>query len=200
MVKTWESAWLGTDGTRVLYLLPLAWTDRTLPLKLTPAADVLVRVMVGRHDAYVVPVPLQPSSGLGDMSSCPVCSGQAPSAGTGRPGPWRDAESPLALLHENGNLSPSLIKIDVQGAEMLVLQGAASLLKSARPALFVELHEEGLKRFGTSVAAILAHLSDLGYEAYWLTRSGSHAKADTDQIHTKVARIGYVDVLFLKRS
>ena len=61
----------------------------------------------------------------------------------------------------------------VMGSSPLVLQGAASLLKSARPALFVELHEEGLKRFGTSVAAILAHLSGLGYEAYWLMRSGS---------------------------
>ena len=111
-----------------------------------------------------------------------------------------DAVTIDALLRENGNLSPSLIKIDVQGAEMLVLQGAASILKSARPALFVELHEEGLKRFGTSVAAILAHLSDYGYEPHWLMRSGSHAKADTDQIHAKVARIGYVDVLFLKRS
>jgi hypothetical protein len=50
MVKTWESAWLGDDGTRVLYILPNAWTDRTLPLKVTPTPDALVRVMVGRHD------------------------------------------------------------------------------------------------------------------------------------------------------
>ncbi len=50
MVKTWESAWFGDDGTRVLYILPKAWTDRTLPLKVTPTPDALVRVMVGRHD------------------------------------------------------------------------------------------------------------------------------------------------------
>jgi hypothetical protein len=50
MVKTWESAWFGDDGTRVLYVLPSAWTDRTLPLKVTPPPDVLVRVMVGRND------------------------------------------------------------------------------------------------------------------------------------------------------
>jgi hypothetical protein len=50
MVKTWESSWLTEDGTRVLYVLPSAWTDRTLPLNVTPAPDTLVRVMVGRHD------------------------------------------------------------------------------------------------------------------------------------------------------
>ena len=35
---------------RVLYLLPRAWTDRTLPLKLNPAPRELVRVMVGRAE------------------------------------------------------------------------------------------------------------------------------------------------------
>jgi hypothetical protein len=50
MVKTWESAWLGEEGTRVLYILPTNWTDRTIPLKVTPTPDTLVRVMVGRHD------------------------------------------------------------------------------------------------------------------------------------------------------
>jgi hypothetical protein len=50
MVKTWESTWFGDAGTRILYVLPNGWTDRTLPLRVTPAPDTLVRVMVGRHD------------------------------------------------------------------------------------------------------------------------------------------------------
>jgi hypothetical protein len=50
MVKTWESAWFGDEGVRVLYVLPSGWTDRTLPLRVTPKPDGLVRVMVGRHD------------------------------------------------------------------------------------------------------------------------------------------------------
>ena len=53
---------------------------------------------------------------------------------------------------------------------MLVLEGAAGILKIARPALFVELHEKGLGKFGTSVSAILDHLSRYGYEAFWLMR------------------------------
>lgn len=104
------------------------------------------------------------------------------------------------LARERGHLPLSLIKIDVQGAEMLVLEGAASILKTSQPALFIELHEEGLNRFGTSVAAILAHLSGHGYQAYWLKRSAPHATAAAEEIHAAVRRVGYVDVLFLRSA
>jgi hypothetical protein len=50
MVKTWRSAWFGEDGTRVLYLLPDAWTESLLPMRLTPKPASVVRVLVGRHD------------------------------------------------------------------------------------------------------------------------------------------------------
>jgi len=50
MVKTWEDSWFQEEGVRVLYVLPRAWTDRTLPLTLTPAPRELVRVMVGRAE------------------------------------------------------------------------------------------------------------------------------------------------------
>lgn len=50
MVKTWESAWIGEDGTRLLYIVPPALTDALLPLRIDPVPDKLVRVLVGRHD------------------------------------------------------------------------------------------------------------------------------------------------------
>jgi hypothetical protein len=50
MINTWKDSWFAEDGVRVLYLLPRAWTDRTLPLKLDPAPRELVRVMVGRAE------------------------------------------------------------------------------------------------------------------------------------------------------
>ena len=34
----------------MLYLLPRAWTDRTLPLQVSPQPDSVVRVMVGRAE------------------------------------------------------------------------------------------------------------------------------------------------------
>ena len=50
MVNTWKSSWFAEDGTRVLYVLPRAWTDRTLPMTLNPAPRELTRVMVGRAE------------------------------------------------------------------------------------------------------------------------------------------------------
>jgi len=103
------------------------------------------------------------------------------------------------LVQNKFYLRLALVKIDVQGAEMLVLQGASDILNTSRPALFVELHEEGLRKFGTSVAAILDHLTYYGYESFWLERIGPHRKASPSEIHEEVARIGYVDVLFLEQ-
>jgi len=50
MVKTWEQSWFTEKGLRVLYTLPRAWTDRALPLSVTPAPAATVRVMVGRAE------------------------------------------------------------------------------------------------------------------------------------------------------
>lgn len=50
MVNTWQDQWFAEEGTRVLYLLPRAWTDRTLQLQVSPQPDQVVRVMVGRAE------------------------------------------------------------------------------------------------------------------------------------------------------
>lgn len=50
MVKTWDSAWFGEEGTRLLYFVPRAKTDALLPIAIDPKPTELVRVLVGRHD------------------------------------------------------------------------------------------------------------------------------------------------------
>jgi hypothetical protein len=50
MLKTWDSAWFGEDGTRLLYLVPRKRTDELLPLTVEPKPTEVVRVLVGRHD------------------------------------------------------------------------------------------------------------------------------------------------------
>jgi len=50
MVNTWKDSWFSEEGDRVLYILPRAWTDETLPLTLDPKPMKLVRVMVGRAE------------------------------------------------------------------------------------------------------------------------------------------------------
>ena len=50
MVKTWQDSWFTEPGVRVLYLLPRAWTDDTLPISFLPQPQSLVRTMVGRTE------------------------------------------------------------------------------------------------------------------------------------------------------
>ncbi|MFM8273890.1 MAG: hypothetical protein ACKODX_16380 [Gemmata sp.] len=50
MVKSWDSAWFGDEGTRLLYVVPRSKTDELLPITLDPKPEELVRVLVGRHD------------------------------------------------------------------------------------------------------------------------------------------------------
>lgn len=114
-----------------------------------------------------------------------------------------DSGTPVAAvtIDELARAEPApkatLIKIDVQGAEMLVLRGAAEVLRTARPALFIELHDDSLRRFGTSSAAVLNYLSGFGYVPHWLEHGRAHQKTDLEGIRAAAARSGYVDVLFL---
>ncbi|HEX5108336.1 MAG TPA: hypothetical protein VFV95_07820 [Vicinamibacterales bacterium] len=48
MVNTWRASYFTSEGVRALFVLPQAWTDRFIPMKITPQPDELVRVMVGR--------------------------------------------------------------------------------------------------------------------------------------------------------
>lgn len=53
-----------------------------------------------------------------------------------------------------------LIKADVEGMELVVLQGADSLISRFRPALYVENHEDGSEE-------LITHVTNLGYECWW---------------------------------
>ena len=66
------------------------------------------------------------------------------------------------LVSENG-LNPGLIKIDVEGAEGLVLRGATETLKSFRPVIFAEFSRELLAAKGFKAESIVAELQATGY-------------------------------------
>jgi FkbM family methyltransferase len=62
---------------------------------------------------------------------------------------------------------PNLVKIDIEGAEFIALQGMKSLLTSVnRPRIiFVAIHPEFLEAFGTSTNEILTYMDSCGYYA-----------------------------------
>lgn len=56
-----------------------------------------------------------------------------------------------------------LIKIDVEGAEQLVIKGARQILVKDRPLLLIEVHTFALHSFGTSAEAFRKEVESLGY-------------------------------------
>lgn len=93
----------------------------------------------------------------------------------------------------------SLIKIDVQGAELRVLHGASATLAEHRPALFVEIHEPGLREFGTNAREVIEHLASLGYAGHRISRRGIGPAEDPATLAAVFAR-RYGDALFLPRD
>jgi FkbM family methyltransferase len=90
----------------------------------------------------------------------------------------------------------TLVKIDVQGAESMVLAGARRLIGQHRPAIFVEVHEPSLTRLGSSRRELVATLVALGYGGHRLTRAGIGARETPEELIAQSAS-GYIDVLFL---
>lgn len=95
-------------------------------------------------------------------------------------GPARDIEVETATLDsELGDLSGRrlLLKLDVEGAERLVLSGAAETLRSAAAVTaIVELHPHALREAGTTPQELVADLEALGLDPHYLDE-GSHGIA-----------------------
>lgn len=60
----------------------------------------------------------------------------------------------------------SLIKIDVEGAEQLALEGMTACLQRDHPDLVIEVTDEYLKPMGHSAASLCGLLGSLGYRMY----------------------------------
>lgn len=64
----------------------------------------------------------------------------------------------LDSFSEQNKITPNIIKIDVEGAEMLVLKGAINILKQYKPRIFLSTHSVELEK------ECLDFLKSLGYQ------------------------------------
>lgn len=69
------------------------------------------------------------------------------------------------LSRQMGDRAVSVIKIDVQGFEAKVLDGAVGIIERDRPAVFCEVTPGALKQAGSSVDEVLGFFRDRGYSA-----------------------------------
>lgn len=74
---------------------------------------------------------------------------------------------------EKKNISSiDLMKIDVEGAEMLVVQGGLGVIKEFRPIIFMELLRKWSKPFGYHPNDVLKILYELGYKCWTQDHAG----------------------------
>ncbi len=86
-------------------------------------------------------------------------------------------------VKQHGIPRVDILKIDVEGAEALVLQGAAQLLGDLNRApriVLMELYQENMTPFGTSVEQALGTMASFGYRAHTLSEDGQQLQLCSD--------------------
>lgn len=79
-----------------------------------------------------------------------------------------------AECEQLGLPAPKVIKIDTEGAEQRVLEGACDLLVRHKPRFVVaELHLFGLEKMGGSEKSLRGVMEGLGYSTFGLTHAGT---------------------------
>jgi len=77
---------------------------------------------------------------------------------------------------------PNLIKVDVEGYELPVLQGARQLLERLHPALYLEMHGETMNEKRRNVQAIVEFLIQVGYRKILHIESGEMITKDNCEL------------------
>ncbi len=74
------------------------------------------------------------------------------------------------LIDEEKLNRVDVIKLDVEGTEFKVLEGAQHILNTFSPLLLIELSDAALRNQGSSTSKLLALIKSLGYEIYTFDR------------------------------
>ncbi len=92
----------------------------------------------------------------------------------------------------------TMIKLDIQGAEVRALAGAAETIDRLRPTLLVEVDESRLRRQGSSAGELFETLAANGYEPRQLTSRGiSEPLAIGEALGLATSTARYGDFLFV---
>ena len=64
---------------------------------------------------------------------------------------------------------PTILMMDIEGAEGLALEGAVNTLRNHKPIVFVSIHPTMLPQFGSEVKDIMSFFSSLNYNSYLIS-------------------------------
>ena len=111
---------------------------------LAERCEVLACALSDRDGDSSLVISRDIESGASSMS---FLDGTTPAVDPGIAGGWSKVVVPVrtadALVRER-HMAPDIIKIDVEGAELLVLRGAEQIIRTSRPLLIVEAHSAKL--------------------------------------------------------
>ncbi len=117
----------------------------------------------------------------------PRCSGATSLLKTGQPAPLEELEkvtclsTTLDFFCTHQDLAPDIIKCDVEGAELMVIQGAEKMLSYHKPVILIELLRKWSRQFGYHPNDVVAQLAQHGYRAYTLNASGLKPCPEIDE-------------------
>jgi FkbM family methyltransferase len=158
---------------RVIAVEPAPWTLQLLRANLWRSGS----------DATVLPVAASDAPGTVHLALDPEHRSGARIAEDG--GVAVEAARLDDLLPD---LTVDVLKVDVEGAEPLVLRGARALIeRSPGPVVVVEFRDEP-HASGESPAEVLAFYESLGFRLFLLRRNGDLAAADAGQVLARSRR------------
>ncbi len=105
-----------------------------------------------------------------------------------------------ALVEKLGNPNVAFIKIDVQGAEKKVLQGAVKTIARTQPVIFCELDDDALRIFQSNATDLVNYLQSFGYTAYALDSKRGYYQIDINETQREQPAHWYNDFLFLSQK
>ena len=114
--------------------------------------------------------------------------------------PYPPHEFPTTTLDAEISDAPDFIKIDVEGAELLVLEGATRLLRNTDIGIVLEFHPRVLARTARSPEQVLEALHRMGFLTFFIERNGSLvAKTDGEMVREANLRDG-INIFACKRD
>lgn len=126
----------------------------------------------------------------------PSCSGATSITHAGQP--VNNAEAlqsiicPCTTLDkfcEKYEIIPQLIKCDVEGAELLVMQGSFRVLDEFKPVVLIELLRKWAAKFGYHPNDVFKLMTDLGYQGFTIDMNGL---TPCDQVDDKTEETNFI--------
>jgi hypothetical protein len=75
-------------------------------------------------------------------------------------------------------IAPDLVKVDIEGAEIELLEGAREVCLRHRPTLLIEFHQRRLRGHGRDPARMLELLEEYGYRVWFNGHHGALEEGD----------------------